>query len=76
MLSNTSLFSNILATGIFIASMLAYRSLKIKKQQIMKIIICNKCNGNFITDKIVYYNGYYCPVLCNNCHCGDMLVKK
>jgi formylmethanofuran dehydrogenase subunit E len=61
--------------SIFVASMLVYRSLATEKKKIIEIK-CNKCNGCFITDKMVNYNGIYYKILCNYCHCGTVLVIK
>lgn len=63
------------AASIFVASILIYQSLGIEKKRIIEIK-CNKCNGCYITNNIVNYNGKCCKILCNYCHCGTILVKK
>ena len=66
----------ILAASIFVASILIYRSLGVKKKKVVEIT-CNVCNGNpIMTDMWINYNGYNCNISCNFCDHGITLVRK
>lgn len=60
--------------SIFFANILIYQSLGIEKKKKIMETICNKCNGNYITDETVKHNEHYCKILCSNCYCGTVLV--